>query len=117
MHLHTIRGGSVEDLKDHKYNIGVGISLGNKWFTPENILGLVEWALKYTSQNVVVYVADTIHALNIEVRKRRSVEYSIKEAKKQGEEIMSQTKNLLKGRLPEKEYSKVILVFWEIIQK
>ncbi len=113
MQLYKIRAGYTEDLENKKYNIGVGISLGNKWFTPENILGLVEWSLEYTRENVIVYVADSIHALNIEVRKRRSVEYSRTEAKKQGAEIMSETSKLLKNELPEEENSKIIFAFWD----
>jgi len=46
MKLYKIRGGTEEELYKRNYNIGVGISLGNKWFSAENILGLVEWSLK-----------------------------------------------------------------------
>ena len=70
MELKKIRSGNKDLLINKEYNIGVGISLGNKWFTPENIFGLIEFSLEYTKRRVVVYVADTIHAVNIEIRER-----------------------------------------------
>ena len=57
MRLYKVRGGTEEDLNNRHYNIGVGISLGNKWFTPGNIVSLVEWSIRHTKDYVVIYIA------------------------------------------------------------
>lgn len=88
MELHRIRGGSRETLETRQYSIAIGVSLGNKWFTVGNILGLVEWALPYTRSNVMVYVADTIHAINVEIRKRIPYGEALQEAKKMGANLL-----------------------------
>ena len=46
MQLHKIRGGDKEQLEKGEYTICVGISLGNRWFTTENIIELIRWSLK-----------------------------------------------------------------------
>ncbi|MBR9704328.1 hypothetical protein GOV12_02870 [Candidatus Pacearchaeota archaeon] len=33
----VIRGSTKEEVKSNKFNIYIGISLGNKWFTKDNI--------------------------------------------------------------------------------
>ena len=78
MKLYKVRSGEERLVYNKSYNIGVGISLGNKWFSVENILGLIEWSLKYTKDFVIVYVADSIHAINIEVRNRKSQQRHLK---------------------------------------
>ena len=80
MKLYSIRGGNEFDLNAKKYNIGVGISLGNKYFTPENIAEAVRWSLQYSRESVIVYVADSIHAINLEVRSRITFEKAEKKA-------------------------------------
>ena len=113
MHLHKIRGGSIEKLKSHKYNIGVGISLGNKWFTPENILGLVEWALEYTKEFVVVYVADSIHTINIEVRNRKRPKKAREIALRMGDEILRKTKELVDEKFTPEQLAKIHYAKWD----
>jgi len=95
MELHRIRGGNKEELEARAYTIGVGISLGNKWFTPENILGLVIWSLQYTRENVIVYVADSIHAINEEVRGKMSPERAMERSLKKISNSLKKIKNEL----------------------
>lgn len=113
MQLYKIRGGTKEELHAKKYNIGVGISLGNKWFTPENILGLVEWSLEYTKEYVVVYVADSIHSINIAVRNRKSPEKSKDIASKLGDEILGEVKALADKKFPAEQLVKIYYAKWD----
>lgn len=115
MELYLVRGGSKRDLEDKKYNIGVGVSIGNKWFTPKNVLGLVQWSLKFTKERVVVYVADTIHAINVEVRRKRSRESSLKYAKQQGKTFLKNIKNVLEESMSPTELKKVLYATWDDI--
>lgn len=95
MELRMIRGGTYQDLHSRNYNIGIGISLGNKWFTPENIKGLVEWSLDHTKGYVLVYVADGLHAINVEVRNRKSPERAREIALSLGKSILDATEKLI----------------------
>jgi tRNA-dependent cyclodipeptide synthase len=113
MNLFSIRSGSKEELESKKYNIGVGISLGNKWFTPENILGLVQWSLKYTREKVVIYVADSIHALNIEARNDRNPEKAREMALQQGQKILNEIKALINEVVIPQDIAKISFAHWD----
>lgn len=113
MRLYKIRGGSEESLLKKDYNIGVGISLGNKWFSAENILGLVEWSLEHTKDFVVIYVADSIHAINIEVRNRKSPERSKEIALRLGDQILEDVRALAKSKLSPNQLSKLHFAKWD----
>ena len=113
MKLHSIRGGTLEDLENKKYNIGVGISLGNKWFNVENIISLVDWCLEYTKDRVVIYVTDSIHALNIQARKGLSPEKSMEKALEMGNSILNKVKNAIDQTLSEENKEKIEYVHWE----
>jgi len=116
MELISIRGGTKEELEARKYTIGVGISLGNKWFTPENIADLVNWAFRFSKDRVIVYVADSIHALNIESRNGKSPEKSLEMALALGEEILNATREVVRKMLPEDLLKKVAYVKWSELQ-
>ena len=113
MNLFSIRSGTKEELESKKYNIGVGISLGNKWFTTENILGLVQWSLKYTREKIVIYVADSIHALNIEARNDRSSEKAREMALQQGQKILDEVKARINETFIPKDIAKISYAHWD----
>lgn len=115
MHLYKIRGGNIEDLESKKYNLGVGISLGNKWFTIPNIIELVRFCLAHTREYVVVYVADTIHAINLEVRKRIKYKKALRIADKLGSDVLEQVKQEIEKTFSTEEISKIHYVKWDII--
>lgn len=113
MQLYKVRGGDEKDLYAKQYNIGVGISLGNKWFSAENIVSLTEWALEYTKDFVVVYVADSIHAINIEVRNRKSPQKALEVAMKMGDAILEEVRLLAETRLSAEQLSKIRYEKWD----
>ncbi len=115
MKLYSIRGGNESDLKTKKYNIGVGISLGNKWFTPENITEAVKWSLQYTRETVIIYVADSTHAINIEVRNRVSLEKASLRAKILGDQLFEKVKEEVNKKLSLQEIEKLVYVKWDQI--
>lgn len=115
MELHHIRGGSREELEKKAYNIGVGISLGNKWFTSEIIVQLVQWSLQYTREYVIVYVADSIHAINEEVRGRMSPERAMARSLRKGSEILESVETLIQQRFSEDDKNRIVYVTWNEI--
>ena len=116
MNLYKIRGGNKEDLENKKYTIGIGISLGNKWFSVENIIGLVNWSLQYSKDKIIVYVADSIHAINLEVRNKISYEKALEKTNKQGDEILNAVKSKVENELSEEDKGRIIYVKWEEIR-
>ncbi len=116
MELHIIRGGSKTELETKQYNIAVGISLGNKWFTVENIIGLIQWSLQYTREKVAVYVVDTIHAINIEVRRQgTSKEKALRIARQKGQKVLENIKGGVEKILSPQEQKKIIYATWDDI--
>lgn len=115
MQLQNIRGGSLQELQEKKYQIGVGISLGNKWFSVENITELVKWSLQHTRDKVIVYVADSIHAINLEIRKSISTDKAEKLADEMGTKIMTDVKVRIEEVLTPDDFNKIIFVKWQEI--
>lgn len=112
MQTYKIRGGTKEDLEAQKYNLGVGISLGNKWFTVPNIIELIRFCLVHTKKYVVVYVADSIHAINLEVRKRIKYEKALQMAEKLGTDLLNQVKQEVEKTFSPEEISRIHYVKW-----
>ena len=57
-------GTTREEVELKKFNIFIGISLGNKLLTKELAKAYVEWAVERTKDNVAVLIADEIDAVN-----------------------------------------------------
>ncbi|MDQ5976452.1 MAG: hypothetical protein QG664_365 [Patescibacteria group bacterium] len=113
MQLYKIRGGNKEELESKQYNIGIGISLGNKWFSVDNIVALTKWALPYTREKVIIYVADSIHAINVEVRNRVTFQSALKKVDKLGSDILEQTRLVLESELPGADLAKITYCKWD----
>ena len=115
MELHGIRGGNKSALEAREYNIGVGVSLGNKWFTIENTVELTKWALRYSRETVIVYVADSIHAINLEVRNHTSYEKALSIAKSKGSKFLMEVENEIRGSFSVEERNKIVYATWDEI--
>lgn len=113
MELHKIRSGTEQSLFNKEYNIGVGISLGTKWFSPENIVGLIEWSLKYTKDFVVVYIADSIHAINLQVRNDRTPEKALEIAMGMGDAILEKIKTQAQSKFTPEQLAKIHYARWD----
>ena len=114
--LGVIRGATEVEVKSKKFNIYLGISLGNKWFSKNNTREHLKFALKYAKDRVGLVVADTLHAINYEVRDRISYEKAIKKSFKKGTEFIEMLKELI-GELPEKERKVIDIIRWEDVKK
>lgn len=112
MELHKLRGGSREELETKQFNIGIGISLGNKWFSPENIVEATRWALPFAREHVVIYVADTIHAINLSVRNRISDDRALRITTRYGQELLDAVKKKVDGEFSEEEREKIVYATW-----
>lgn len=59
-------GTTKEEVESKKFNIWIGISLGNKYFTKENIEKYILWALEHTKEDVLIVIADRLYAIKLE---------------------------------------------------
>src|SRR3989344_1488427 len=112
MKLIKIRGGSQEDLDNKGYNINIGISLGNKWFTAESIVELIEWTLPRTREFVGVCPADEIHAINLQVRNEITSTRALKIVKRRGAELLAEVQQLVETRLSAEDRAKIKYTTW-----
>jgi tRNA-dependent cyclodipeptide synthase len=115
MELYKIRSGSKEEFEARAYNIGVGISLGNKWFSIENSIELTKWALKHTKDYVVIYIADSIHAINLEVRKKINSEKAREQALELGLSFMNEIKAAVRKEFSPADQRQIHFAHWEDI--
>ena len=61
-------GTTKEEVDSKKFNICIGVSLGNKRFTKENIKKYIIWALDKTKEDILILIPDRIHAINVEAQ-------------------------------------------------
>lgn len=93
---------SREEIASKKFNIIIGISLGNKYFTKENIKKYILWALENTKEDVLVVIADEIQAINLEVLDRYTKKRAEDKATRMGDELEKQIFEIILGLSKEK---------------
>jgi len=95
MKIVTYLNTNKEEVKSKKFNIWIGISLGNKLFTKESIKKYIEWALKYTKEDVLVVIGDRLQAINFEVLDGYSKIRALKTALRDGDKKEKEIKEIL----------------------
>lgn len=104
-------GASKQEVESKKFNIWIGISLGNKYFTKEHIKEYILWALEHTKEDVLVVIADQIHTINLEVTSRYSKLSAYKHAFKIGDEKEKEINELINS-LPKEKQRLIRIVRW-----
>ena len=92
----------------------IGISLGNKYFTNENIREYILWALENTKEKVLVFIADKIHAVNYQVRWGYEQSQATSVALRKGKEMKEQIASII-DKFP-KDKEKIAVIGWEEIE-
>ncbi len=113
MQLHTIRGGSRERLEAKEYRLSIGVSLGNKWFVKDNIIELIRWSLSNSTDSIVVYVGDSIHAINIEVKNRISYDKALEKAKSTGSLLLREVSDEVPALFSTEDAKRVTYATWD----
>lgn len=116
MRIENYLGTTKEEVESKKFNIWIGISLGNSYFSEENVKKYIEWAVKYTKVDVLVVIADKIQAINYEVLDSKSASRSLKLAQKEGNKKFKEIKSIL-NLLPNEISGQVNVARWEDINK
>lgn len=114
MKVRLIRGGSLDDLEAKKYNISIGISIGNKFYSKENLNEYLKIALTFTKERVGFLIADSLHSINYVVKDDMSLIRAKKKAIRKGDEVMVLIKELI-DELPLEERNKIDIIRWDDI--
>lgn len=107
-----IRGASRNEVASKKFNVYLGISLGNKWFNEKNITRAIGYGLEITKDRFGLLIADTLHAINYEVRNKMSLERAMSVAIRKGEEMESLLRNIV-NRLPREQRERIDIIRWD----
>ena len=110
-HLNT----TEEEIFAKKFNIVIGISLGNKDFTRELIRDYLLWAIENTKEKVLVLIPDKIHSVNYEIKNGYKKERARKLSVREGEKVEKMVKDVLDEFTSEKR-SIVSISKWEEIE-
>jgi tRNA-dependent cyclodipeptide synthase len=106
---------SEKEVYSKQLNIIIGISLGNKYFTKENVRDYLFWAIANTKERIAVLIPDKIHAVNYEVRSGYKKERAQKRAICEGEKVIYMVKSIL-GELSLEKQAIVDILKWEEIE-
>jgi len=112
MRIESYLNCSQQLIEAKKYNIFIWISLGNKYFSKENIEKYILWALDNTKTNVVILLADLIHAINYEVFNKYNKDRAIKIAMKKSLELQQIVQDII-NNLPSKQRNLVNIATWD----
>lgn len=116
MRIASCLNTTIEDIKAKKFNIFLGISLGNKYFTEkENTREFISWALDNSKNDVVVLIPDKIHMVNYEVRSGYSQEKANRTVLRKSKEIKKLIEEII-TTLSEAEKNRVAVLTWENIE-
>ncbi len=112
MRIATYLNTTPDEVQKKSHNIWLGISLGNKYFTKENIAEYIKWAMNNTKNEVLVVIADALHAVNLEVLDKRSPEHALRKAMKIGDDKDREIREII-ATLQPNDRNKVRLVRWD----
>lgn len=112
MRIETYLGTNQDEVASRKFNIWIGISLGNSYFTKENVKQYIKWATTYTKDDVLVVIADKIRVINHEVISGKSESRALKLANREGDKKEEEVKEVL-ADIPSEVAGKVRVARWD----
>lgn len=111
----AVRNVNIKDVLAKKYNLYMGISLGNKWFTKEHMRDYIKWGLQYTKERFAIQIAETLNAINYEIQSSYTKSRALKKAISEGDKVKAIIDSLLK-ELPQEQKDKIAIVRWEDVK-
>ncbi len=91
-------GIQLDDVERHAYNLWLGISLGNNFFTEEHLRAVIEFALHFTKEKVLVLIPGRMQASNYmhleDFSRAKSLRKAFAEEDRKTNEIMNIISNL-----------------------
>ena len=116
MKIKSFLNTNNKEIKSKKFNIFIGISLGNKYFSKGNIKDYILWALEHTKDGVLVVIADKIHAINYQILNKYNPNRALDVAVKKGDETEASIKKII-NNLPKEKQGRVRIARWDDVRK
>lgn len=93
------------------WNPYLGISIRNKYFTPEAILAFARWGARHARESFALLVVDILQRINNEVFERAHAGKAIEKAFRQADPVLEHCRAAV-AALPEDLRQKVVIVEW-----
>ncbi len=104
-----------DDINNKKFNYWIGISLGNKYFSKENIQKNIEWALLNTKESVLIVIADWIYSINVQALDMRNEQSALRKAMRLGDTKLAEVTEII-DKLSSEQAAKVKVARWKDIE-
>jgi tRNA-dependent cyclodipeptide synthase len=114
MRVESYLNVTPQEIANRHHNIWIGVSLGNAYFTKENLEHYIKWSIENTKDKVLVVIADALQAINFEVLDHRSPERASKKAMKIGDQKETEINEII-ATLSHEDRTKVKVVRWKDI--
>lgn len=114
MRIEKYLNTDANEVANKSFNIWIGISLGNKYFTQDHIKAYVEWALQYTKERVLVVIGDSLHAVNLEVLDNKTPAAAMRKVLNMGDIKYAEAQDIF-SELPTDQQDKISVVRWRDI--
>ena len=103
------------DIDNKRFNYWIGTSLGNKYFSKENIQKYIEWTILNTKESVLIVIADWIYSINAQVLDKRSEQSALRRAMRLGDTKLAEVIEIINQLSPE-QAAKVKVARWKDIE-
>jgi len=103
MRIVTYLNTTPEEVESKKFNIWIGCSLGNNYYTEPHLREYLLWALKHTREDVLVVIPDRIYAVNLEALDNYKPERAKNVAIRKGDEKIAIIKRIVSSLPKEKQ--------------
>lgn len=107
-------GINLLEIEQRKHNIWIGVSLGNKAFSKENLRTLINFCLKYTKEKILVEIPGRMYATNYKYFDELTRAEALKRAF-EDEDMRKKELSKIIGELPAKLQKNVIVANYDDI--
>jgi len=101
-----------EDIFKKRYNLWIGLSFGNKWFTKNNLEKLIDFGLKHTKKSLLILIPGRLQVSNLRYIDNLSRAKSLKRAFAMEDEKRQEVEVIV-SRLPVKDQKKVVIANYD----
>lgn len=111
MEMKDIFNTTREAIESGQWNPYLGISVNNKYFTPEAIAAFASWGARHSRDGFALLVVDILQRINNEVFDKSNVEKAMSKAFRQSDAILDACRKAVEA-LPAAEREKVVILEW-----
>lgn len=114
--IENVYGATRDEVESKKFNISIGISPGNRYFTKQRIQEYITWSLKHTKDDILVFIVDELEQINYQVLKGYEEEKAKRIAMTRGEDFVNLVQKIISA-LQEMDQKRVVIARWSDIRK